>query len=560
MKSKDTCADTRSFGLVLVNTDYNAVLISPYLISHRAMYNRWRGHWSNSKNTAGKRINEIGTQPVHITSITPSYVGNFITTVDDDSYISILGDEEHSQLIEAIHGKIDKLDDSFAEEYSLGKYFIDNNSYYAVLFSVNRIVNANAITERLIFSLIKNEDVGLDSGIYPVDNKQQLNEFILPGGYLLNIREGGTDGNRIYVDRATVYCWSDSAEYTNKVPIVLKISTQLIRSIIRGKTDVAKSNKTQPEQGKPLEQILSEDDKKTVAFINASVAVKPKRLIIPDNKWKFMVRTAIRAKNLLFTGPAGCGKTFAAYSVADSMQRPFFYFNLGATQDPRSTLIGNMHFTDGTGTDFIESEFIRAIKTPNAVILLDELSRAHPEAWNILMTALDVNQRYVRVDEARDSANNIVKVHDTVSFFATANIGMEYTSTRVLDRAITDRFQILEMDYLNKDEQIQLLDEVVPKLREHSPELLFSISDIYDTCMREARSGSGKISTAISTRVIIELAQTIMDGFSLADAAELCIYPYFPDDGGADSERTYVRQLVQKHIRTNQSDDPLFNK
>jgi len=44
------------------------------------------------------------------------------------------------------------------------------------------------------------------------------------------------------------------------------------------------------------------------------------------------------------TGPAGCGKTMAAKSLVNALDRPDFYFNLGATQDPRSTLIGNTHF------------------------------------------------------------------------------------------------------------------------------------------------------------------------------------------------------------------------
>ena len=96
------------------------------------------------------------------------------------------------------------------------------------------------------------------------------------------------------------------------------------------------------------------------------------------------------------TGPAGCGKTMAAKSVVNALERPDFYFNLGATQDPRATLIGNTHFNKEDGTVFSEALFVKAIQTENAVILLDELSRAHPEAHNILMTVLDEGQRYLR--------------------------------------------------------------------------------------------------------------------------------------------------------------------
>ncbi len=95
----------------------------------------------------------------------------------------------------------------------------------------------------------------------------------------------------------------------------------------------------------------------------------------------------------MLLGPTGCGKTLAAQSLVKSLKRPDYYFNLGATQDARATLIGNTHFNKESGTFFSESAFVKAIKTPNAIILLDELSRAHPEAANILMTVLDQNQQ-----------------------------------------------------------------------------------------------------------------------------------------------------------------------
>ena len=180
-----------------------------------------------------------------------------------------------------------------------------------------------------------------------------------------------------------------------------------------------------------------------LAFINKSVDFKPKTLVMSDLKWKYLVRSAMRGKNIMMTGDSGCGKTFAAQQLVAALERPEFSFNLGATQDPRGTLIGNTHFEKDSGTVFHESTFVKAIQTENAVILLDEISRAHPEAWNILMTVLDYGQRYLRLDEHPDAP--IVKVADGVTFIATANIGNEYTATRAMDRALVDRFVIMEM-------------------------------------------------------------------------------------------------------------------
>ena len=137
-----------------------------------------------------------------------------------------------------------------------------------------------------------------------------------------------------------------------------------------------------------------------MSFIQTSTELKPSLMKMGDLKWKYLVRSAVRGKNIMMTGAAGCGKTMAAKSLVNALDRPEFYFNLGATQDPRSTLIGNTHFNKSDGTYFSESTFVKAIQTENAVILLDELSRAHPDAWNILMTVLDPGQRYLRLDEA----------------------------------------------------------------------------------------------------------------------------------------------------------------
>jgi nitric oxide reductase NorQ protein len=184
------------------------------------------------------------------------------------------------------------------------------------------------------------------------------------------------------------------------------------------------------------------------------------------------------------------------------------------------------------------------------------MSRAHPEAWNILMTVLDDGQRYVRVDESPDA--EVIKVAPGVSFLATANIGVEYTSTRVIDRAIQDRFLILEMDLLDKNQQGKLINYVCPNLNEQTVDILTSI---YTQVYNEVLSGHGKVSTTISTRTILRAAALICDGFTIGEALEVCVFPYFTEEGGADSERTYVRQIVQKFIPIDSLDnDNMFDE
>jgi len=294
------------------------------------------------------------------------------------------------------------------------------------------------------------------------------------------------------------------------------------------------------------------DHAEVLNFIHSSYNLKPTGLVMNELKWKYLVRSAVRGKNILMTGPAGCGKTMASKSLVNSLDRPDFYFNLGATQDPRATLIGNVHFDKKKGTFFSEALFVKAIQTPNAVILLDELSRAHPDAWNILMTVLDEGQRYLRLDES--DGQQTINVAEGVTFVATANIGNEYTSTRVMDKALMDRFIIVEMDVLNSEEEHGLLQYMFPHVES---ELLKSVAEIATQTRSESKSEAGRLSTGISTRTSVEIAGLLEDGFTLPEAAETCIYPFFDADGGVDSERTYMKQLVQKYI--GQPEENIFN-
>ena len=44
----------------------------------------------------------------------------------------------------------------------------------------------------------------------------------------------------------------------------------------------------------------------------------------------------------------------------------------------------------------------------------------------------------------------------------------------------------------------------------------------------------------------------------LVKLIEISIYPFFSQDGGVDSERTYIKQLVQKYQK-DENGEPLFN-
>ena len=315
-----------------------------------------------------------------------------------------------------------------------------------------------------------------------------------------------------------------------------------------------KFNTSTTVPSKPSEVEVPDGHNEVVDFINNSYSLKPEGMIMKELKWKYLIRSAVRGKNIMMTGQAGCGKTLAAKSLINALDRPEFYFNLGATQDPRSTLIGNVHFDKQKGTFFSESLFVKAIQTENAVILLDELTRAHPDAWNILMPVLDYGQRYLRLDEA--DGQDTISVADGVTFIATANIGNEYTATRQLDKALLDRFTVIEMDLLTQEEEYGLLKYMFPTVEEKALE---NVSSITSLTRAEALTENPRISSGVSTRTSVEIAGLLFDGFSLLESADITIYPQYDSTGGVDSERTFVKQIVQKFV-SDGSEEELFNE
>jgi MoxR-like ATPase len=297
----------------------------------------------------------------------------------------------------------------------------------------------------------------------------------------------------------------------------------------------------------------SKTSKEIKEFLETCVSLRPENLIIDDLSWKYLCRSVLRGENIFITGPARSGKTKAAIAVAEALKRPFFNFNMGSTQEARSALIGNTVFKKDEGTVFNKSDFIKAIQTPNAVILLDEMSRGHSDAWNILMPILDPTQRFCRIDESE--SESIVYVAAGVTFISTANIGNEYTATRVLDKALTLRFPaIIEMKILTKEQEYKLLCILNPEASAYDKCRYDNIASIVDHTRQQYKLDGAKITSFIPTGSSVKMAELVNDGFCLEEIAEMTIYPNYSDDGGMESERTYMRILVQKYITLKDKD------
>ena len=95
----------------------------------------------------------------------------------------------------------------------------------------------------------------------------------------------------------------------------------------------------------------------------------------------------------LFTGPTGVGKTETAKQLSDNLGLPLVRFDMSEYQERHTVakLIGAppgyVGYDDGSqGSGKLINELE---KTPNCVLLLDEVEKAHPDVLNILLQVMD---------------------------------------------------------------------------------------------------------------------------------------------------------------------------
>ncbi len=93
--------------------------------------------------------------------------------------------------------------------------------------------------------------------------------------------------------------------------------------------------------------------------------------------------------NFLFVGPTGVGKTELARQLAKQLGIALHRFDMSEYQEKHtvSRLIGSPPGYVGYEEGGLLTDAIR--KTPHAVVLLDEIEKAHPDVYNILLQIMD---------------------------------------------------------------------------------------------------------------------------------------------------------------------------
>ena len=216
--------------------------------------------------------------------------------------------------------------------------------------------------------------------------------------------------------------------------------------------------------------------------------------------------------NSMLIGPTGTGKTEVISNMADLFGLPITIFDMGTMTDPVMGLVGTHVITvkDGvTHSEFRRSRFSEVIQQPG-IILLDEISRAGAMSNNLLFPCLDFRKELPMEYSFDDTTP--VKIHPNCVFFSTANMGSQYTGTHKLDRALLDRFMLVEMDTLQTSDIMSTLKSEFPTISDGQITKLVSV---FEQINKE--HDEFKISFNLSLRHLKTIAKLVSNGFTIYD-------------------------------------------
>ncbi|WP_077304021.1 ATP-dependent protease ATP-binding subunit ClpC [Terribacillus halophilus] len=234
--------------------------------------------------------------------------------------------------------------------------------------------------------------------------------------------------------------------------------------------------------------------------------------------------------SFIFLGPTGVGKTELARALADTMfgdEDAMIRIDMSEYMERHSTarLVGSPPGYVGYEEGGQLTEKVR--RKPYSVVLLDEVEKAHPEVFNILLQVLEDGR-------LTDSKGRLVDFRNTV-LIMTSNVGASE-----LKRSRSLGFAMDEADQNFKDMKAKVTEELKKAFR---PEFLNRIDETIVFHPLEKKHMKS-IVTLMTEQLKKRLAQQEIE-FTLTDAViEKIANEGFDPEYGARP----LRRAIQKHV------------
>lgn len=256
---------------------------------------------------------------------------------------------------------------------------------------------------------------------------------------------------------------------------------------------------------------------------------------IEPELWYRLIRNILIGESTLLVGPTGSGKTELISHVAKALGKDLFIQDMGTVLDATASLAGVHRLNSEGHSDFEYAPFTDYIQS-GGIVLLDEINRSPKDANNFIFPCLD-SRKYLPVDSACAGASRKIIVHPETVFFGTANLGAEYSGTSSIDRALLDRFAIIELDYPIEGDEVEIL-KLRTSIDDKNAMAIVKVSNEIRKMFKDQT-----LSSSISVRHTLQVAGLVRDGFDLQQALKWTVLPLFEDSVGA-SERSSVMSIM----------------